>query len=404
MKRVSKTGESVKSVPPKSSWRDHIKVHPAADLFPMMSDDELKILGEDIKKNGMELPLIFYQDKPGDEYELLDGRNRLDALEVVGEPVFNDEGFDDNSRYNPLKLHWHLDYEYKDSSICEDPYAFVISANLRRRHLDNEGKRKLIANVVIAMPERSNLQIAKMLGVDDKTVAVVRRELEARSDIPITETRTDTKGRRQQAHKPRVTSVPNPVMLPDPAPITPHTPTKMVPAEMVPSAPKQSAASTNDADQIDELTSEQQDGVLHLMLKLLASVDHKHRKKFHKHFTEHSFDGIYISSCGNRGWASGSYVIDPAVEEPSDKVTQIVEIRRIIVSPREVEIDEQGNGTVVSEGRYSNGEPLEPAAADPAQYRAAADEACAKRDMAREQPLDPLSLARSRLDRMRGIH
>jgi hypothetical protein len=38
------------------SWRDHIKVHPAADLFPMMSDEELKALGERIKKNGMKVP------------------------------------------------------------------------------------------------------------------------------------------------------------------------------------------------------------------------------------------------------------------------------------------------------------------------------------------------------------
>ena len=34
-----------------------IKVHPAADLFPMMTPDELKALGEDIKKNGLELRL-----------------------------------------------------------------------------------------------------------------------------------------------------------------------------------------------------------------------------------------------------------------------------------------------------------------------------------------------------------
>jgi hypothetical protein len=31
------------------SWRDHIKVHQAADLFPMMSEPGLRELGEDIK-------------------------------------------------------------------------------------------------------------------------------------------------------------------------------------------------------------------------------------------------------------------------------------------------------------------------------------------------------------------
>ncbi len=39
------------AAPPKS-WRDVIKIYPAADLFPMMSPDELKTLGEDIRANG----------------------------------------------------------------------------------------------------------------------------------------------------------------------------------------------------------------------------------------------------------------------------------------------------------------------------------------------------------------
>ena len=34
----------------KQSWRDVLKVHPAAELFPLMSDAELKELGEDIKR------------------------------------------------------------------------------------------------------------------------------------------------------------------------------------------------------------------------------------------------------------------------------------------------------------------------------------------------------------------
>ena len=44
----------------KKSWRDVIKVHPAADLFPMMSEAELRELGEDIKKNGLKTDIIFW--------------------------------------------------------------------------------------------------------------------------------------------------------------------------------------------------------------------------------------------------------------------------------------------------------------------------------------------------------
>jgi hypothetical protein len=35
------------------SWRDVLKIHPACELFPLMSQAELKELGEDIKKNGL---------------------------------------------------------------------------------------------------------------------------------------------------------------------------------------------------------------------------------------------------------------------------------------------------------------------------------------------------------------
>ena len=35
------------------SWRDTIKVHPAAEIFPRMSDTELRELGDDIARHGL---------------------------------------------------------------------------------------------------------------------------------------------------------------------------------------------------------------------------------------------------------------------------------------------------------------------------------------------------------------
>ena len=85
-----------------------MKIHPACDLFPMMTPDELKALGEDIKRNGMTAPIVWWTEReadigktPAPEYYLLDGRNRLDAMEMVGikvidfngkEPVFHNMG------------------------------------------------------------------------------------------------------------------------------------------------------------------------------------------------------------------------------------------------------------------------------------------------------------------------
>jgi hypothetical protein len=44
----------------KKSWRDVYKVHPAADLFPMLPEDELRKLGEDIKANGLRSPIVLW--------------------------------------------------------------------------------------------------------------------------------------------------------------------------------------------------------------------------------------------------------------------------------------------------------------------------------------------------------
>jgi hypothetical protein len=59
-----------------------------------------------------------------------------------------------------------------------DPVAYVTSANIRRRHLTCEQKRTLIAELLRADPNRSNLWTARLVGVDDKTVGSVRRDLE----------------------------------------------------------------------------------------------------------------------------------------------------------------------------------------------------------------------------------
>lgn len=60
------------------------EVHPAACLFPLMADDELVALADDIKQNGLRQPIVLDGDG-----RLLDGRNRLAACERAGvEPAF----------------------------------------------------------------------------------------------------------------------------------------------------------------------------------------------------------------------------------------------------------------------------------------------------------------------------
>jgi hypothetical protein len=69
------------------SWRDRIKVHPAAEMFPMMADDELSALAKDIAENGLRQGIVLWTPeqprfrKAPLEIYLLDGRNRLAAIE-----------------------------------------------------------------------------------------------------------------------------------------------------------------------------------------------------------------------------------------------------------------------------------------------------------------------------------
>jgi hypothetical protein len=173
---------------PATGWRAKLPIHPAAELLPLMSEDELQELADDIHKNKLREPVTLFND-PVLGRCLLDGRNRLDALALSSE--LNIKLFFESA---PGYGGWAVVY-------TGDPYAFVISKNIRRRHLSSEQKRELLAKLIKAEPEKSNLQIAKTTGVSDKTVASVRETLERRSEIPNVEKRKDAQGRTQPARR-----------------------------------------------------------------------------------------------------------------------------------------------------------------------------------------------------------
>ncbi len=109
------------------SWRDVLKVHPAADLFPMMTPDELKALGEDIKKNGLQVPITLSRDRHANrDDQLLDGRNRLDAMEAVGISVLAplDDPYYSGSLDKSGVLRNLVFWQYEDST---DPYEGTSS-------------------------------------------------------------------------------------------------------------------------------------------------------------------------------------------------------------------------------------------------------------------------------------
>ena len=179
------------------NWRDVLPVHAAADLFPLMSESELRELADDIKANGLHTPIVLWgKDYSSSSSTLIDGRNRLDAMMLAGLLYVSDEGKLWTRLYgHPTPLRQHAD------NTIDDPYAYALSCNVHRRHLTGEQKRELITKVLKAKPETSDRQIATAAKVDHKTVGSVRSEMEGRGEIPHVEKRTDTKGRKQPAAK-----------------------------------------------------------------------------------------------------------------------------------------------------------------------------------------------------------
>ena len=186
------------------TWREILPVHPAADLFPLLSPEELRELADRIAANGL-LERVTISLNPDEKPTLLDGRNRLDALELLGCKIFHN-GKDGKIDWH----HWVKAKNIKDgmgSIIFEihfgDPIAFIIDKNIHRRHLTSEQKGDLIDRVLKIDPTKSDRQIGEMTDSDHKTVALRRRKAEARGELPHVETRTDTKGRKQPARRRR---------------------------------------------------------------------------------------------------------------------------------------------------------------------------------------------------------
>jgi ParB family chromosome partitioning protein len=130
-----------------------MKYHPVANIFPMIEGAEYDALVADIKENGLHESIWLYEDK------ILDGRNRARACK--------DAGVEIKTR------------EYKG----KDPLGFVISLNLKRRHL-NESQRAMIAARIATMsegrPEKTTAQNCAVSQTDAaERMAVSRRTVQS---------------------------------------------------------------------------------------------------------------------------------------------------------------------------------------------------------------------------------
>jgi N6-adenosine-specific RNA methylase IME4 len=130
-----------------------MKIHPAAEIFPMLSDEEIDSLAVDIKTHGLRHPLVMH------DRELLDGRNRLAACKIAGVvPSF---------------------VEYEGDS----PVSFVISVNIKRRQLDASQRACVAVEIMpmLAVEAEKRLHLAKGRGVKgEANLPQVKRAPQAR--------------------------------------------------------------------------------------------------------------------------------------------------------------------------------------------------------------------------------
>jgi hypothetical protein len=129
-----------------------MQFHPLAEIFPLLEGREFAELVEDIRANGLHEPITLLGG------QILDGRNRYRAcLAAEVAPHF-------------------LEYE------GNDPAAFVVSLNLKRRHL-NESQRAMVAAKLANMRLGDNQhteglpigRASEMLNVSERSTARARK-------------------------------------------------------------------------------------------------------------------------------------------------------------------------------------------------------------------------------------
>ncbi len=138
------------AIPTKSA----LEFHPLANVFPLSDGEEFRALMADIAAHGVREPVVLY------EGQILDGRNRYRASWAAGVdcPLTNYEG--------------------------DDPAAYVVSLNLRRRHL-TESQRAMAAAKLVSWARGENQhtsgsanlpthKAAEMLKVSPRSVSTAR--------------------------------------------------------------------------------------------------------------------------------------------------------------------------------------------------------------------------------------
>lgn len=123
-----------------------MKWHPYAKLFPMLPDEQIELLADDIRANGLRTPIVVDVDE-----RIIDGRNRSAACIIADVKP-------------ELKV-----FRGDDREILN----LVVSLNIHRRHLDESQRANIGAKIVAEskLIDESNTAIAVSTPVTQEQAA-----------------------------------------------------------------------------------------------------------------------------------------------------------------------------------------------------------------------------------------
>jgi len=127
-------------------------IHPAAELFPMMSETEFQAMKEDIRLHGQNDDVLIWNG------QLLDGRNRLRACTELG-----------------------IEPGWSELPKTIDPVAWVLSHNLHRRHLTTS-QRAMVADKLATLKHGDNQHTNEDSGISLSSQAEAAKALRVSSD------------------------------------------------------------------------------------------------------------------------------------------------------------------------------------------------------------------------------
>ena len=142
-------------------------------LLPPLTTEQRDTLRDSIRAEGIHTPIV--QDQHG---QVIDGFERLAIAEELG------------LRTYPVR-----------TVHCPDERTrrhLRLQLNRNRRQLTRQQKRAVITQELVRSPELSDRYVASLVGVDNKTVAGVRRRLVSTEEIPHLPAKLGLDGKRRR--------------------------------------------------------------------------------------------------------------------------------------------------------------------------------------------------------------